>query len=79
MEVEHLLTRLLAFELYPLWLLAGGIDYVCHRWTRIEATAGPKESLLHVAEFLVLGAALALMVCLCSGSNSSGISDRNAR
>jgi hypothetical protein len=63
MEVEQLLTCLLVFGLYPLWLLAGGIDYACHRWTRIEATAGPKESLLHVAEFLVLGAALALVIC----------------
>lgn len=32
----------------PAWIAAGLLDYVWHRKTRIETTAGPAESLLHL-------------------------------
>lgn len=38
--------------LVPLWLLAGVVDYLCHRRTHIERNAGMRESALHV---LMLG------------------------
>jgi hypothetical protein len=44
--------------LYVLWLIAGAIDYLCHRRTHIQQTSGQQESLYHVAQFVVLGIAL---------------------
>jgi hypothetical protein len=35
----------------PVWLAAGFADYLCHRAANIEATSGPKESLLHLLQF----------------------------
>lgn len=35
--------------LLPAWLLVGLGDWWCHRRTRIEDTAGPRESALHLA------------------------------
>jgi hypothetical protein len=60
MELRSLLTGLIAWILYPLWLAAGGLDYLCHRRTDIEHTSGAKESRLHVAQL----ACIALIVAL---------------
>jgi Ca2+/Na+ antiporter len=54
---------LIGYVFYPLWLIGGGIDYLCHRRTAIERTAGFTESLYHLGEFvtiaiIVLGIAL---------------------
>jgi hypothetical protein len=57
-----MLAFLLTWVLYPLWLAAGAVDYFCHRSTAIEHTSGAGESWLHVAQFLCLLAALALVV-----------------
>lgn len=35
--------------LLPLWLLTGLTDWYCHRKAKIEDTAGPRESVLHLA------------------------------
>ncbi len=51
METPDLLRIALMYLIFPLWLLAGFADYFCHRASRIEATSGLKESLLHVAGF----------------------------
>ena len=51
MPLHTLLGGFLIWVLYPLWLLAGGIDYFCHRQTDIEHTSGATESRLHLAEF----------------------------
>lgn len=42
---------LLAYVVLPLWLMAGIADWLCHRRSDIEHTAGPKESLLHLVMF----------------------------
>lgn len=55
MPLRTLLGGFLVWLLYPLWLVAGGIDYFCHRQTDIEHTSGPKESAFHVAEFVAVG------------------------
>jgi hypothetical protein len=34
--------------LLPAWLIVGLIDWWCHRVSRIEDTAGPRESILHL-------------------------------
>lgn len=55
MPLRTLLGGFLVWVLYPLWLIAGGIDYFCHRRSDIEHTSGPVESSFHVAEFVTVG------------------------
>src|SRR3954468_12025742 len=46
--------RLLLYAVPPAWIAAGLADWVCHRATQIEDTAGAKETLIHLlmqAEF----------------------------
>ena len=54
---------LIAYGFYPAWLLAGGVDYLCHRRSDIEHTSGWIEGVFHVAQLativvIVLGIAL---------------------
>jgi hypothetical protein len=58
------LSALLLWGMYPLWLLAGAVDYFCHRKTNIERTSGVPESWLHLAQFACLALALACAVLL---------------
>jgi hypothetical protein len=48
------LYQLVLFGFYPLWLLAGAADYLCHRRSTIERTSGVQESWLHVAQFVCM-------------------------
>lgn len=50
--MESALWNILGYGLLPLWLAAGGADWLCHRRTNIERTSGPRESQFHVALFL---------------------------
>jgi len=62
--MPHLWANCLLYVVFPIWLCAGLADYLCHRRTRIEATSGFKESLLHLAQAVTLGVAiLAGMFC----------------
>jgi ABC-type amino acid transport system permease subunit len=64
MNIRELLQMLLVWGLYPVWLLAGAGDYLCHRQTDIEHTSGTRESWLHLLQFvtlLIAFAAAALM------------------
>jgi hypothetical protein len=64
MDIRELLQTLLVWGLYPVWLLAGAVDYLCHRQTDIEHTSGTQESWLHLLQFislLIAFAAAALM------------------
>ncbi|MEJ2802368.1 diguanylate cyclase [Comamonadaceae bacterium PP-2] len=45
----------LMYFVVPIWLAAGLADWFCHRASRIEQTAGPKESLLHLLMFAEMG------------------------
>lgn len=51
MDLRTALWNVLGFGALPLWLAAGGADWLCHRRTEIERTAGPRESVFHVALF----------------------------
>jgi hypothetical protein len=42
---------ILMYFVLPVWLAAGFADYLCHRATSIQTTSGPKESVLHLAQF----------------------------
>jgi hypothetical protein len=54
MTANGLLAFVLLWFVLPLWLLAGVGDYLCHRLTRIEETSGPRESVLHIVQFLLI-------------------------
>jgi hypothetical protein len=60
--MESLLTGLVLYFAFPLWLLAGFIDYLCHRATDIEHTSGVRESRLHVVQYVQILAAAAFTV-----------------
>jgi hypothetical protein len=60
MSLRTLLEFFLAGVLYPIWLIAGAADYLCHRRTDIARTSGTTESWFHVAQFASLAV---LMVC----------------
>lgn len=45
----------LLYLVLPIWLLAGLLDWYCHRQAQIERTAGPKESLIHFLLFAEAG------------------------
>lgn len=55
---------LLVFVVFPLWVLAGLADWACHRSTRIEATSGLRENLLHWVMFAQAGVAVLAMALL---------------
>jgi hypothetical protein len=55
MEMYTPALLLIACFIMPLWLTAGVADYLCHRATRIEATTGAKESLIHLVMFVEVG------------------------
>src|SRR4051812_13986461 len=48
-------ASLLIFFVLPLWIAAGLADYFCHRATSIETTSGVSESILHLAQFGLVG------------------------
>jgi hypothetical protein len=54
MEASLIQNALLYFVL-PLWVVVGFADYLCHRKADIEHTAGPKESVIHLLGFGVIG------------------------
>jgi hypothetical protein len=53
--IEDAVRRLLLGGVMPLWLGAGLADWYLHRRTRIEDTAGPRESALHSLMFAETG------------------------
>jgi hypothetical protein len=60
-DPRNLLINLILFGLLPLWGIAGFIDWCCHRATRVEATSGVKESLIHS----LMGVQLGIPIALC--------------
>ena len=64
MEIGALIDRSLAYLWLSSWLVAGAIDYLCHRRTNIELTSGATESWLHIAQFVTVAAALGCAVLM---------------
>ncbi|MFK3647320.1 hypothetical protein ACI2IY_02640 [Lysobacter enzymogenes] len=52
---------------YLLWLLAGCLDFACHRRTRLPQTSGLRESALHLAQLALLGIAVVCALALSIG------------
>ncbi|MGC0336604.1 diguanylate cyclase [Streptomyces sp. SLBN-8D4] len=59
-DVGDVTTRYLLYGLLPGWFVPGLADWVMHRRTRIEETAGTKESLLHSLMMAEVGLPIAL-------------------
>jgi hypothetical protein len=55
-----LAQHILMYFVLPLWLAAGLADWFCHRATRIEVTAGPKESVFHLLALVEMGVPVVL-------------------
>ena len=53
--VEGLTLGLILYVLLPMWVVAGSLDYWCHRVTRIEENAGLAESVLHALMGFLVG------------------------
>ena len=56
-SLDEALLAGLMYGLMPLWAAAGVGDWLCHRWQRMEWTAGLGESLLHLLMLLILAPA----------------------
>jgi hypothetical protein len=64
MTTIELLQAILMYGVVPLWAAAGTADYLCHRASRIEATSGPKESMMHLLELIEAGGPLLAVLFL---------------
>ncbi|CAN7359803.1 diguanylate cyclase [Acidovorax sp. LjRoot129] len=53
--MRDLVRCLLMYGVLPLWILAGLVDWWCHRRTGIEATSGGRESAFHLVMFAQTG------------------------
>lgn len=62
--VEELVYNMILFVFLPLWLICGGIDYWCHRRTKIEENSGVKESIQHCLMGLQVGVPMFLVIYL---------------
>nr|WP_199836066.1 diguanylate cyclase [Streptomyces sp. TP-A0356] len=60
MDVGDATSRYLLYGLLPSWFLPGLADWVMHRRSRIEDTAGTKESLIHALMMTEVGVPIAL-------------------
>lgn len=59
-DVGDVTTRYLLYGLLPGWFVPGLADWVMHRRSRIEDTAGTKESLIHALMMTEVGIPIAL-------------------
>lgn len=65
-EIEHALgvreavRRYMLYVLLPLWLVPGVVDWASHKKTKIEATSGTTESVLHALMMTEIGIPITL-------------------
>jgi hypothetical protein len=71
-SVDMLLWGLLGFVVFPLWLLSGVADYVCHARSDIAHTSGTRESALHLLQTAEIG--LPVLVFLFLSTNALTLS-----
>jgi hypothetical protein len=63
-DVENATLRYLMYVLLPAWFVPGVLDWWMHRRTRIEHTAGLRESLIHALMMAEVGAPVAMALLL---------------
>lgn len=54
--IDHAAQRYMMYFGLPAWSIAGGLDWLWHRQTKIETTSGPKESIMHLLMMAESGA-----------------------
>jgi hypothetical protein len=54
-SVDILLWGFLGYVVFPLWLLSGVADYLCHARSDIAHTSGTHESVLHLLQTAEIG------------------------
>jgi hypothetical protein len=59
-DLRELLVGSLLYVVFPAWVFAGFVDYLCHRASDIAHTSGEKESALHLAQWAQIAAAIAI-------------------
>lgn len=59
---DRLLWGLLGYAIFPLWLLAGLLDYWLHQRTSLATTSGAPESRLHFVQTLEVGVPVLLVL-----------------
>lgn len=64
LTLQSMAASALAGVIYPLWLMAGAADLLCHRRTRLAATSGVIESLLHLCQLGCVGSAVLIVLFL---------------
>jgi hypothetical protein len=62
--MDDIALVVLMYAVIPLWIAAGTADWLCHRATRIQDTAGLPENLMHWLMFAQVGAGLIAMAFL---------------
>jgi hypothetical protein len=62
--MEAAILAVLAWGILPAWLLAGLLDWWCHRRTDLAHTSGLGESSLHLLMLLQMGAAILAVLLL---------------
>lgn len=68
LSVDMLLWGLLGYVVFPLWLLSGVADYLCHTRSDIAHTSGTHESALHLLQTAEIG--LPVLVFLFLSTNA---------
>jgi hypothetical protein len=58
-DTTELAKNYLIYFILPLWVIVGIIDWFCHRAARIEYSAGPLESVIHL--FMLCQAGVAIL------------------
>lgn len=59
-DTGRVTERFLLYLIVPLWVVAGTLDYVWHKRTKIETTSGTTESIIHALMMTEAGLPLAL-------------------
>jgi hypothetical protein len=62
--VDDTARFILLYLVYPLWVAAGFIDWLCHRATGIARTSGLPENLLHLLMFGEIGVGMLAVALL---------------
>lgn len=61
---EQLTRRYITYGIFPAWTLAGFLDYIWHRQTKIQTTSGTEESVTHLLMMAEAGLPIVLALFL---------------
>lgn len=68
LAVDSLLWGLLAWVVFPLWLLSGMVDYLFHARTDLAHTTGTRESAMHLLQTAEIGVPVLLFLFLATNA-----------